>query len=42
MALGDAAEILICNRDRVVESVEQNGVGGFRPYAGQSQQALPQ
>jgi hypothetical protein len=37
MAFDDAAKILIGYGDRVIEGIEQDGVGRFRTYAGQGQ-----
>jgi hypothetical protein len=42
MAFDDAAKIFVCHGDRVVEAIEQDGVGGFRAYAGQREQTLAQ
>jgi hypothetical protein len=42
VAFDDAAEILVSDRDWVVEGVEENGVRGFRTDAGKSQKARAQ
>lgn len=39
MALGDAAQILVGNGNGVAKRIEQDGVGCFRPYTGQRNQA---
>ena len=36
VALGDAAQILVGDRDRMAEGVEQNGVGGLGPTPGRA------
>ena len=38
MPPGDAPEVLVGYGNGMVEGIEQNGVGGLRPYAGQNQQ----
>ncbi len=38
VAIRNAAQILIDNRNRVEQRIEQNGVGGLLAYAGQRQQ----
>jgi hypothetical protein len=39
--LGDAMEILVGDGDGMVEGIKQDGVGGLRTYARQSQQTPP-
>ena len=42
MAQGDAAQVLVCHRHGVIESVKQDGIGRLRPYAGKREQTAVQ
>ena len=39
---GDAAQVLVGHRNRVVQGIKQDRVGGLRAYAGQQQQTAPE
>ena len=40
MAFDDPAQVFVGYRHRMTKGIKQNGIGGFRPHPGQSQETL--